>query len=61
MGAHNGFDGLGESQVAATIGYRVTDSFSVGVRAEFLAYVDRGDAGLEEDFASWRAFVSYHF
>jgi hypothetical protein len=61
MGAHNGFDGLGESQVSATIGYRLTDSVSLGVRAEFIAYVDRGNAGLEEDFASWRAFVSYHF
>jgi hypothetical protein len=61
MAAHNGFDGLGESLVNASIGYRLSDSFSVGVRAEFMAYVDRGDGGLEEDFASWRAFVSYHF
>jgi hypothetical protein len=61
MAAHNGFDGLGESLVNASIGYRINPSLSIGVRAEFMAYVDRGDAGLEEDFASWRAFVSYHF
>jgi hypothetical protein len=61
LAAHNGFDALGESLVNASVGYRVNDSVSIGVRAEFLAYVDRGDGGLEEDFASWRAFVSYHF
>jgi hypothetical protein len=61
MAAHDGFDGLGESLVNASIGYRFTPSLSLGVRGEFIAYVDRGDAGLEEDFASWRAFVSYHF
>jgi hypothetical protein len=61
MAMHDGFDGLGESLVNATIGYRLNSSFSVGVRAEFLAYIDRGNEGLEEDFASWRAFVSYHF
>jgi hypothetical protein len=61
MAAHNGFDGLGESLVNASIGYRLSPELSMGIRAEFMAYVDRGDHGLEEDFASWRAFVSYHF
>jgi hypothetical protein len=61
MAAHNGFDGLGESLVNASIAYRLNPELSIGVRAEFMAYVDRGDNGLEEDFASWRAFVSYHF
>jgi hypothetical protein len=61
MGSHDGFDGLGESLVNASVGYKINPSLSVGVRAEYLAYLDRNDTSLEEDFASWRAFVSYHF
>jgi hypothetical protein len=61
MAAHDGFDGLGESLVNASIGYMINPSFSVGVRAEYLAYSDRNDNSAEQDFASWRAFVSYHF
>jgi hypothetical protein len=61
MGAHNGFDGLAESLINASIGYRLNSDFSVGVRTEYMAYVERNDTGLEQDFASWRAFVSYHF
>jgi hypothetical protein len=61
MAAHGGFQGVGESLVNASVGFRINASFSVGVRGEYLAYVDRNDSPLEQDFASWRAFVSYHF
>jgi hypothetical protein len=61
MAAHDGYDGLGETLVNASIGYLINPSFSVGVRGEYLAYVDRNDTASEQDFASWRAFVSYHF
>jgi hypothetical protein len=61
MAAHDGFDGLGESLVNASIGYLINSSFSVGVRGEYLAYTDRNNNSVEQDFASWRAFVSYHF
>jgi hypothetical protein len=59
--SHDGYEGLGEPFVNASVGFRVTPEVSLGVRAEYAAYVDRNDSALEEDFASWRAFVSYHF
>ena len=61
FGAHDGYQGLGEPFVNASVGFKVTPEVSLGVRAEYAAYIDRNNNALEEDFASWRAFVSYHF
>jgi hypothetical protein len=61
LGAHNGYDGLGEPFVNASVGFKVNPALSIGIRSEYAAYIDRNDTSVEEDFASWRAFVSYHF
>lgn len=59
--SHDGYDGLGEPFVNAAVGFRINPALSIGVRAEYAAYLDHNDTSSEEDFASWRAFVSYHF
>jgi hypothetical protein len=60
-GARDGYDGLGESFVNGAVGFKINPALSLGVRVDYSAYVDRNDTSVEEDFASWRAFVSYHF
>jgi hypothetical protein len=61
FGAHDGYEALSEPFVNASAGFKLTPEISLGVRAEYDAYANRNHSALEEDFASWRAFVSYHF
>ena len=59
--SHNGYSSLGEPFVNLMVGFKVNPALSFGVRAEYDAYIDNDNTSFEEDYGSWRAFVSYHF
>ncbi len=61
MAAHDGFAGLAVPLFNAALGYNLNAHLSLGARIDYAGYIDRNYTGFEQDFTSWRAFVSYHF